>query len=36
MLFDRKHKKKIQIVWGIVVILVIVSMIALYLPSLFR
>jgi len=32
MLFNPKHRKKLQIVWSVVVILVIVSMILLYTP----
>jgi competence protein ComGC len=36
MLFNPKNKKKIQIIWGVLVVLVIASMILLYLPSIFR
>ena len=32
MLFDRRHKKKVQAVWTILVILIIVSMVFLYAP----
>ncbi len=35
MLFEKKNKKKFQKIWTIVCILVIVGIIALYLPSLF-
>ena len=37
MLFmSKKNKRKIEIAWGIISILVIVSMILLYMPSLFQ
>ena len=32
MLFDRRHKKKIKVVWMALSILIIVSMILLYSP----
>ena len=32
MLFDRRHKKKIQMTWTILCIVIIVSMILLYSP----
>ena len=32
MLFDRKHKKKVQMIWKIMVIAIIISMILLYSP----
>ncbi|TSC68135.1 MAG: hypothetical protein G01um101472_142 [Parcubacteria group bacterium Gr01-1014_72] len=32
MLFEKKHQKKIKIVWAIVCILIIVSMVILYTP----
>lgn len=32
MLFQKKHKGKVQLIWGIVAVLVIVSMILLYFP----
>lgn len=32
MLFNKKHQKKIQLIWGILAIVVIVSMILLYFP----
>lgn len=35
MLFDRRHKKKVQAVWMILVILIIVSMVLLYMPGFF-
>jgi len=35
MLFNQKHKKKIQIFWIVISVLVIVSMILLYMPGLF-
>ena len=35
MLFQKKHQKKIQAVWAVVVVIIIISMIMLYLPGLF-
>ncbi len=35
MLFQKKHQKKIQAVWTVVVVLLILSMIILYIPGLF-
>jgi hypothetical protein len=35
MLFQKKHQKKIQAVWAVVVVLLILSMIILYIPGLF-
>jgi len=32
MLFNKKHQKKIQIVWAVVGVLIIISMILLYSP----
>ena len=32
MLFDKRTKKVIKVVWAVVAILIIVSMLALYLP----
>ena len=32
MLFDKKHQKKIQIIWAVLCILIIISMILLYAP----
>ncbi|KKT00853.1 MAG: hypothetical protein UW07_C0010G0037 [Candidatus Nomurabacteria bacterium GW2011_GWF2_43_8] len=32
MLFHKKHQKKIQAVWGVLSILIIISMILLYSP----
>ena len=34
MLFQKKHQKKVQIIWKILCILIVVSMILLYLPGL--
>jgi hypothetical protein len=34
-IFSKKHKKKVGIAWGIVSILIIIMMIALYMPVLF-
>ncbi len=33
MLFDPRAKKAIKIIWGILVILIIISMIMLYMPG---
>jgi len=35
MLFDQKHKKKVQAIWYVIVVLVVVSMILLYMPGIF-
>jgi hypothetical protein len=35
MMFSKKHKKKIGIAWGIVSVLLIILMVALYMPALF-
>jgi predicted nucleic acid-binding Zn ribbon protein len=35
MLFDKRHKKKVQFIWVVLCILIIVSMMLLYTP-LFR
>jgi hypothetical protein len=32
MLFNKKHQKKIQAIWGVLAFLVAVSMILLYFP----
>ncbi len=32
MLFDRRHKKKVETLWKIVVIIMVLGMILLYLP----
>ncbi len=32
MLFNKKHQKKIQVIWAVVSLLIIVSMILLYSP----
>ena len=34
MLFDPKHKRKIGFIWGVLCVLLILSMIALYIPAL--
>jgi hypothetical protein len=36
MLLNPKHRKKLNIVWGVIVVLIAVSMILAYLPSLYR
>lgn len=36
MLINPKHRKKMNIVWGIFVILIAASMILAYMPSLYR
>ena len=36
MLFNPKHRRKISIVWGIICAFIIVSMILLYFPALYR
>jgi flagellar basal body-associated protein FliL len=35
MLFDPKHKKKLNIIWMVVCVVVILGMILLYMPALF-
>ena len=35
MLFNKRHRKRIGIIWGVLCVLIIVSMIALYLPALY-
>ena len=30
MIFDKKHKRKINIIWGILCILIIISMVVMY------
>gem|GEM_PF-1059736 len=32
MLFNKKHQKRLQVIWGILSILIILSMILLYSP----
>jgi len=32
MFFNKKHQKKIQVIWAVVCVLIIVSMILLYSP----
>jgi hypothetical protein len=34
-IFSQKHKKKVGIAWGIVSVIIIIMMVALYLPGLF-
>ncbi len=36
MLLNPKHRKKLNIFWGIFAILIILSMVAAYLPALYR
>lgn len=36
MLLNPKHRKALNIVWGIFAVIIILSMIALYIPSLYR
>lgn len=33
MLFHKKHKKRLEIAWAVLTVLIIVSMILLYAPS---
>ena len=35
MLFQKKHQKKVQTVWTVVCVIIIISMILLYVPGLF-
>jgi len=35
MMFSKKHKKKVGIVWGIVSVLIMIMMVALAMPALF-
>ncbi len=32
MLFDRQHRKKVQLVWKVLVAIIVVSMVLLYSP----
>jgi len=32
MLFNKKHQKKVQVIWAVLTVLIIVSMILLYAP----
>jgi hypothetical protein len=32
MLFDRQHRKKVQMAWKVLVVLIVLSMILLYAP----
>ncbi|KKW21534.1 MAG: hypothetical protein UY62_C0022G0003 [Parcubacteria group bacterium GW2011_GWF2_50_9] len=36
MLFNKKHRRKIGIIWGILCVLIIISMILLYVPALYQ
>ncbi len=36
MLLNPKHRKKLNFIWGIVVVLIVISMILLYIPSIYR
>ncbi|MDB5266452.1 MAG: hypothetical protein JWN89_267 [Parcubacteria group bacterium] len=36
MLFKKENRKKLQTIWVILSVLMIISIVALYLPSLFR
>ncbi len=36
MLFNKKHRRKVGIAWGILCALIIVSMVLLYFPILYR
>lgn len=36
MLFQKKHRRKIGIAWGILCVLIIISMILLYIPALYQ
>jgi|GEM_PF-872386 predicted nucleic acid-binding Zn ribbon protein len=35
MLFNKKHRRKINIVWGVICVLIIISMVLLYMPALY-
>jgi predicted nucleic acid-binding Zn ribbon protein len=35
MIFESRHKKKIRMIWSVLVVLIILSMIALSVPALF-
>ena len=35
MLFNKKHQKKVQIIWAVLCTLIIISMVLLYAPGLF-
>lgn len=32
MLFDKKHQKKVRIIWGVLAVMIALSMILLYFP----
>jgi hypothetical protein len=36
MLLNPKHRKILNIIWGVIVVIIILSMVALYLPALYR
>jgi hypothetical protein len=36
MLINPNHRKKLNIFWGIFAVLIIISMVALYIPALYR
>lgn len=36
MLLNPKHRKAVGIVWGVVAVLIILSMVMLYIPSIYR
>lgn len=36
MLINPNHRKKLNIIWGVVVVIIVISMIMLYIPSLYR
>jgi hypothetical protein len=33
MLFDKRHKKKINAIWVVICVLIIISMVILYMPN---
>lgn len=36
MLFHKKHRRKVSIIWGVVCVLIIISMVMLYIPALLQ
>lgn len=36
MFTSKKHRKRLQIIWGFVTFLIVISMILLYFPALFQ
>lgn len=36
MLFHRKHRKTVGIIWAVLCFLIIISMVLLYVPALYR